>query len=115
MKRKIELNADNTGSAMAIIPSQVRYDDNLTCDEKLLFAEITAATNSDGYCFKDDEYFSIILIKKPIEIKKMLRNLMKNYHIIIEVKRDSNGIKKRKIDALVYKIEYLRNKGEIII
>ena len=42
----------------AIITADVRYDKNLKANEKLLFAEITALSNTNGYCHASNRYFA---------------------------------------------------------
>lgn len=42
----------------AIMPANIRYDKNLKPMEKILYAEITALTNSKGYCFATNQYFA---------------------------------------------------------
>lgn len=42
----------------AILPAHIRYSDELTHLEKILYAEITALSNTKGYCYAGNEYFS---------------------------------------------------------
>ena len=62
------------------IPSNVRYDTNLSCRDKLLYCEITA-TLDDGYCTKQNSYFKQALNCSVVTITTSLRNLRDNGHI----------------------------------
>ena len=42
----------------AILTAKIRYDRNLKANEKLIYAEITALANKEGYCHASNKYFS---------------------------------------------------------
>ena len=45
-------------SYYAILTADVRYDRNLKPLARLLFAEITALCNKEGYCWASNQYFA---------------------------------------------------------
>lgn len=44
----------------AILPASVRYDNRLKAAEKILYCEITALSDVNGYCHAGNEYFSAL-------------------------------------------------------
>jgi len=56
----------------AILSAEVRYDNRLKANVKLLFAEITALCNMNAECYASNKYFAD-LYKKEKGIAKELR------------------------------------------
>lgn len=75
----------------AIIPANVRYDNTLRPNAKLLYAEITALANAQGFCNARNGYFAELygLSKKTIE--GLIAQLVKQQYIRVKVNRDAQG------------------------
>ena len=64
----------------AVIPSDILNANDLTSDEKLLYALITSLSNEKGYCYASNAYFAKRFNKSESTIKRWLSNLVsKNY------------------------------------
>ena len=74
----------------AIMPANVRYDNRLTPNAKLLFAEITALTNMNGKCFATNEYFAKLYDVDQRTISRWMSSLASNGYITIVVEQDEN-------------------------
>jgi len=67
-------------SYYAIIPAKVRYDAELIPNEKLLYGEITALSNKEGYCWANNAYFSSLYNVSKRSVTRWLDHLQtKNY------------------------------------
>jgi len=42
----------------AILPANIRYDETISWMEKILYAEITALSSKEGYCYATNAYFA---------------------------------------------------------
>lgn len=85
-------------SYYAIIPADVRYDEDLTANAKLLYGEITALTNEKGYCWATNNYFARLYKTTPISISRWIKALKDKGYITTETRRDGiNKIDKRYI------------------
>ena len=60
----------------AIIPGEVRYDPELKDKAKLLYGEITALSNKEGYCYASNTYFAELYGVSVRTIKIMINNLV---------------------------------------
>jgi len=80
----------------AIIPADVRYNDKLTPNAKLLYGEITALCNDKGFCWATNKYFSDLYGKSEVSISKWISQLVDQAFIRTEI--DHNV--KRKISLV---------------
>lgn len=65
----------------AIIPGHVRYCKNLTMGAKLLYGEITALTNKEGFCWATNEYFQKLYDVDKTTIIRWINQLTDNKFI----------------------------------
>jgi len=80
----------------AIIPANVRYSKDLEPNAKLLYGEITALCNQEGYCWASNRYFSELYDVDETTIQRWLKSLKEKEFIWVEVEKQ--GMKtKRKI------------------
>ena len=81
----------------AIIPANVRYDNELKPNEKLLYGEICALTNEDGCCWATNDYFAKLYDASKETISRWIKHLAEKQYIKIKYfyKKDSKQIDKR--------------------
>ena len=68
-------------SYYAIIPANVRYDNDLTPNAKLLYGEITALCNEKGYCWASNNYFAELYKVSKKSISKWINQLIQKGYI----------------------------------
>lgn len=90
---------DQQKSYYAIIPAEVRYDEELPPNAKLLYGEITSLCNEKGYCWATNQYFADLYHVKVWSISNWIKLLsQKNYiHLEIIYKEGSNQIIQRRL------------------
>jgi len=79
----------------AFIPADVRYDDRLSPNAKLFYAEITALTNQEGFCWASNDYFANIYKVSPKTISRWITELKNASHIKVEYKYDDKRVSGR--------------------
>ena len=87
-------------SYYSIITANVRYDNRLTDSEKLLFAEITSLSNKYGYCTASNGYFAKLYNVVKETISRRISNLNKYGYLNIEIIKEGNEVKQRKMYPL---------------
>ena len=78
----------------AILPADVRYDELLIPNAKILYAEITALTDKKGYCWASNTYFAQLYNVSKITVSKWISLLEKNGYIQTNIiyKKDTKEI-----------------------
>lgn len=96
----------------AIIPAEVRYDNNLKDKAKLLYGEISALCNKDGRCVASNRYFANLYEVSQTTISLLIKDLVDNGYIESEIayKDNTKQIEYRYLKIL--KEGYLRNLKE---
>ena len=91
--------SDNKKSYYAIIPANVRYDESLPPNAKLLYGEITALCNAGGYCWASNKYFADLYGVSPITISRWINILVNKGYISSRIiyKEGTKEIDKRYI------------------
>lgn len=107
----------------AIIPADVRYDDRIPANAKLLYGEISALIGAEGYCYASNSYFCKIYGFSDSTITRLIGELVKYGYLIRECVRDNSGqISQRKLylkvsvpeihPPLIFEGTPSQNKGE---
>lgn len=71
-------------SYFAIIPANVRYDEELPPNAKLLYGEITSLCNEKGYCWATNQYFADLYKVSKITVSRWISTLNKKGYISVE-------------------------------
>lgn len=75
------MNNNENSSYYAIIPASVRYDKDLSANAKLLYGEITALCNKEGYCWATNNYFAKLYNVSARSIQTWLKQLINKGYI----------------------------------
>ena len=78
----------------AIIPAHIRYDDSLKAQAKLLYGELTALCNKEGYCWASNKYFSELYQVNPKTVSAWINELKREGHIKTQVNREDGNSRK---------------------
>lgn len=88
---------NNNPNYYAVLSADVRYDTNLSPQEKILYAEITALTNKDGVCFAGNKYFASLYSLTDVTISRQLSHLEEYGYIKIAYDKEGASVRKRYI------------------
>lgn len=103
------MNEQNTPSYYAIIPSSVRYCEELKYAERLLYGEITALTGKEGYCFATNKYFSELYSVAIETISRWISHLKRLGFIDVEIIRNERN------EVIERRIYIIDNSNNILV
>lgn len=72
----------------AVIPADVRYDDQIPANAKLLYGEISALISPEGFCFAGNEYFASIYGLSERTVRSLIGSLQKAGYVRVELEKD---------------------------
>ena len=84
-------------SYYSILTANVRYDNELKANEKLLFSEITALSNRNGYCHATNKYFAQLYDKNSSTISDWINHLKQRGYLKVVMIKDGKQIKERRL------------------
>ncbi len=84
-------------SYYSILTANVRYDNELKANEKLLFSEITALSNKSGYCHANNNYFAKLYSVSKTSISNWINHLKEKGYLKVTMIKDGKEIKERRL------------------
>lgn len=81
-------------SYYSILPAVIRYSKNLSFFQKVLFSEITALSNKDGYCSAGNGYFATIYEMEEETISRAISKLRKEGAIKVFIDKAAGNDRK---------------------
>ena len=97
------IDEENQINYYSIIPATVRYNNRLKPAEKLMYGEITALSNKNGYCYAQNRYFADLYNVSIETVSRWLSNLQKLGFIKIVINRNEN---KEIISRYIYIMDF---------
>lgn len=98
-------------SYYAIIPARVRYS-KIMPNAKLLYGEITALSNTEGYCWASNKHFAELYRVSEKQVSLWFKELVDNKFIEIELIKNEKGTI-RKAYILEEKVIRALRKGKV--
>lgn len=85
----------NEAAYYAVIPSDVRYDPELSPNAKLLYGELTSLCNKTGYCWATNEYFAELYGLSIRTVSRLISKLEERGYIRCEMAATEKGSERR--------------------
>lgn len=90
---------DIRANYFAIIPAYIRYNKELKFGERLMYGEITALSNKEGYCYAKNKYFADLYDVSQSTISRWISHLAELNSIDVQIIRNE---RKEIIERRIY-------------
>ena len=81
----------------SIIPANVRYDEILSDRAKLLYGEISALSNKEGYCWATNAHFAELFKVSKKSISRNIQELVDRGYIISKILYEDKVVTERRL------------------
>ena len=88
-------------SYYAIIPANVRYDNRLKPNVKIMYGEITALSNIHGHCWASNSYFAQLYSVSIKTVSEWIGQLKKYNYITVDLTYKDNS---KEVDKRIIKL-----------
>lgn len=95
----------------AIIPAEVRYNEKLTANSKLLYGELTALSNKKGYSWAQNKYFAELYSVDAKTVSRWIKQLQDEGFIKIQMEYDKQT---KQVTKRLIKISTLGGGDKIV-
>ena len=75
-----------------VLLPEIRYDSNLTANEKIMLTELIVLTSKYGYCFASNAYFAKLYSTTPRTVRRWIRGLKEKGYITVDEGNISDSI-----------------------
>ena len=82
----------------AVLPATVRYEERLPANAKLLYAELSALAQVDGYCWASNQHLGNLFGVDKKTVSRLISLLAERGYIRVDVERNEKGqVVRRKV------------------
>lgn len=94
----------------SIMTADVRYDKEISAAEKIMYSEITALANKNGYCNASNKYFAELYEVHKDTISRWINTLKERGHLEVELVYKGKRVMERRIYPIGKNADRYRQK-----
>lgn len=107
----METKTDNP-NYFGILPAPIRYDKRISSSAKLLYSELTALSNKEGYSWASNRYFSELYAVSEKQVSLWFKQLAEAGHLRFELTKKQGGTLRKVYPTLYQKVSDTLPKGK---
>lgn len=97
----------------AVLPASVRYDETLPANAKLLYAELSALAQVDGYCWASNQHLGELFGVDKKTVSRLISMLADRGYIRVDVERNDAGqVVRRKVFTGLFSVTPIGEENE---